>query len=606
MLNFPFQVVRHCDDIQEELNRLCRQLKININDVDFELLSVEVLMSKNEKREHKAFSVITQEEFWQLEDEEIYNQDNFKIKQRYDIRIKPKEKIRFIELKTTDFGDSMSLVFKEGLTLLNTESFYYELFEEIESLMAYKGVFIRRKDEIKQTLKTQIQKVLLEQIPLPYEFVLLESKVYRPYQKAHCDFLPIQSRSDQHKKHKGAYFAVNKGEDVVRFVKSKPSRSGRNLFGEYIDEAKSGVLSKESLPKFRTDEIEKIDYGDEVVFRSLIDSYVSLKDEEIIFYRQNEFAHIDTMNTPPLLGGMEKNITLNIVASDLTQEAIKSGVVLEASKISITGNIGANVRIQANEIEIKGSTHPDSDIIANHANIETHCGNLMADSAEIKVLDKGFVQTENLSVECCKNGNILSKEARIKKVENNNNIAISYRLYLGDIQGNNNVITISSSAYHETKNMIDVLVNKRNFLVSNAKEVYVKYHQILKAVKKNKALISRIDSAQDLVREKMLQNKNIAEAYGNYHQMIKDLRILKQELFEYQQVIEKTISNLVSIDEEILNAQIYCDESWGENTELVYRREFPQKQIKSLKVDKDFRGSYRIDSKAEDFIGMHR
>ena len=606
MLNFPFQVVRHCDDIQEELNRLCRQLKININDVDFELLSVEVLMSKNEKREHKAFSVITQEEFWQLEDEEIYNQDNFKIKQRYDIRIKPKEKMRFIELKTTDFGDSMSLVFKEGLTLLNTESFYYELFEEIESLMAYKGVFIRRKDEIKQTLKTQIQKVLLEQIPLPYEFVLLESKVYRPYQKAHCDFLPIQSRSDQHKKHKGAYFAVNKGEDVVRFVKSKPSRSGRNLFGEYIDEAKSGVLSKESLPKFRTDEIEKIDYGDEVVFRSLIDSYVSLKDEEIIFYRQNEFAHIDTMNTPPLLGGMEKNITLNIVASDLTQEAIKSGVVLEASKISITGNIGANVRIQANEIEIKGSTHPDSDIIANHANIETHCGNLMADSAEIKVLDKGFVQTENLSVECCKNGNILSKEARIKKVENNNNIAISYRLYLGDIQGNNNVITISSSAYHETKNMIDVLVNKRNFLVSNAKEVYVKYHQILKAVKKNKALISRIDSAQDLVREKMLQNKNIAEAYGNYHQMIKDLRILKQELFEYQQVIEKTISNLVSIDEEILNAQIYCDESWGENTELVYRREFPQKQIKSLKVDKDFRGSYRIDSKAEDFIGMHR
>ena len=145
---------------------------------------------------------------------------------------------------------------------------------------------------------------------------------------------------------------------------------------------------------------------------------------------------------------------------------------------------------------------------------------------------------------------------------------------------------------------------KKNFLINSAKEVYSKYHKILASVKKSKPLIEQIEGAQEMIREQMMQNKDIAEAYGRHHTMIKDLRMFRQELFDYQQFIEKTVNNLVQIDEEVLNAQIYCDKSWGEDTKLIYQREFPKKQVKSLNVDKDFKGGYRIDSETEEFVGM--
>lgn len=598
-MKFPPQLVKQCSDIRIELAKVADTFKVDPQFVGFELLAVEVLLDRNDKN---GFQVVTKEEMQQLEDEELFNTDSFKIKQRYDIRIKPVESQPQISLRISPFGDKMRLRFGEGVSLLDEDIFYEEMMREIEAQMAFEGIIIRRRNDIKQRLISEVKTLIQNQTLPPCEIDILESVVYSPHREAYSEFLiPCE---DRYRDYKEAYFAVNKGEDIVAFHKAKPSSSGRNLYGEFILATQIDLMHTHSFPKFKNDEVEQIEHGECVFFRSLIDSYVRLKSNEIDFYRQNEFSHINANSTPPLLGGMGKNLTLTIRASNSSQDAIGEGVVLEAANIKIIGNVAKNARIQANEIEIEGSTHQESEIIANRAKIKTHCGNLIADEAMIETLDQGFVQSESIYLDLCQEGEVLSKEANIKKIASNNKVTISYRLHVGNIEGENNIITISSLAYHKTKDLIDVLVKKKNFLINSAKEVYSKYHKILASVKKSKPLIEQIEGAQEVIREQMMQNKDIAEAYGRHHTMIKDLRMFRQELFDYQQFIEKTVNNLVQIDEEVLNAQIYCDKSWGEDTKLIYQREFPKKQVKSLNVDKDFKGGYRIDSETEEFVGM--
>ncbi len=598
-MKFPQQLVKQCSDIQIELAKVADAFKVDPQYVGFELLAVGVLLDRNDKN---GFQVVTKEEMQQLEDEELFNTDNFKIKQRYDIRIKPIESKPLISLRISPFGDKMRLRFSEGIGLLDEDIFYEEMMREIEAQMAFEGIIIRRMKDIKQRLKSQVQTLIQNQIFPPCEIDLMESVTYSPHREAYSEFLiPCEER---YRDYKEAYFAVNKGENIVAFYKAKPSSSGRNLYGEFILATHIDLMHTNSFPKFNSDEVEQIEEDERVVFRSLIDSYVRLRGNEIDFYRQNEFNHINASSTPPLLGGMGKNLTLTIKASNNSQDAIGEGVVLEAANIKIIGNVAKNARIQANEIEIEGTTHEQSEIIANRAKITTHRGNLIADEAMIETLDQGFVQSESIHLDLCQEGEVLSKEANIKKIASNNKVTISYRLHVGSIEGENNIITISSLAYHKTKELIDVLVKKKNFLINSAKEVYSKYHKILASVKKSKPLIEQIEGAQEVIREQMMQNKDIAEAYGRHHTMIKDLRMFRQELFDYQQFIEKTVNNLVQIDEEILNAQIYCDKSWGEDTKLIYQREFPKKQVKSLNVDKDFKGGYRIDSETEEFVGI--
>ncbi len=229
---------------------------------------------------------------------------------------------------------------------------------------------------------------------------------------------------------------------------------------------------------------------------------------------------------------------------------------------------------------------------------------MIAQDVCIKSLESGFVQADVLDIENCTGGQILSRDAKIARVTHNNTITISHRLYLGNIDGNNNVIMLSSLAYSKTKELIDSLVKKKDFLIHNAKKIYTRYSKILSAFKKNKMVIAQVNAADETLRQQMMQHKDIVQIYQKQNHAIKELRQLKQELLDYQHFVKNTMNSLVQIDEEILNAQIFCDDSWGENTQLVYQREYPKKELKSINVAKDHKGGYRIDKETREFVSI--
>ncbi|WP_104697407.1 MULTISPECIES: hypothetical protein [unclassified Helicobacter] len=596
---FVPQVVKQCSDVRGELEGFAKNFKLDIKAIWFEILKIQTFI---EHRDGMGFKLMDPKELKKLDDEDFYNEDSFRLKQVYDIRIIPRENNWNVALKISPFGDKVSLCLYDDCALLDTEKFYESFIGYIETLLVYEGIFVRRRDTYKDLIIYHIKKHIDEKLKFPYEFKIQESEQYRPQQEAYFDFLPQIEWEIENKKIDNAFYAVNKGDKVIRYFKSKKSRSGRNLYGNFIAATQINLVGESISLNFNSEEIEVVDHDEEILYKSLLDAYVRVKDNEIIFYTQKQFDCVDIANTPPLLGGLKKGLELYIASSDMTKDAINEGVILEASKIEIVGNIGPNVRLHATDLKIDGQTHQDAEIIAVNADIAVHKGNLIAKQAIIKSLEAGFVQAEELQIEKCLGGSILSKEAKIDNIMSNNKITISHKLSIGNIEGNSNIITLSSLAYTKTKDLIDNLVKKRDFLISSAKKVYAKYHKILCMVKKNKELIDRVNASSQSVKKQIMQHKNIIEVYEYHNKMTKELRGLKQELLDYQYFVQNTIEKLTHVDEEILNAQIYCDASWGENTKVVYQREFPKKEIKSINVIRDHKGGYKIDKETKEIV----
>lgn len=597
-VKFTPQIVKHCQDVRSELERFSKNFKIDLKFVWFEILDIQTLIDD----QNTGFKVAGVEDLKRLDNEIFYNKEKIKFKQVYDIRIIPKKENINIALRISPFGDKVALCLYDGCDLIDNEVFYKEFITYIETLLVYEGIFIRRKDFYKDLIKSHIKKIIDEKIAFPYEFVILKSEQYHPHQEAYYDFLPQMEWERENKKIDNAFYAVNKGEEILKYFKSKKSKSGRNLYGEYIPATQISLTDDETLPKYNPQEVDVLRLKDEVLFQSKLDAYVKVKDNEILFFTQNEFRDVDALNTPPLLGGYSKGIELHITATDSTKDAINSGVILEASKINIIGNIGPNVKLHASELVIDGHTHQDTEIIATKANIGVHKGNLVAQEVNIKSLESGFVQAENLVIDNCLGGSVLSKDAKIAKIASNNKITVSHRLYIGNIEGSDNVITLSSLAYTKTKDIIENLVKKKDFLIGSAKKVYAKYHKILSVVKKNKEIIDGIGALNEAVKKRMMQDKKVTDIYDRHDKMTKELRILKQELLDYQHFVQNTIHKLTQVDEEVTNAQIYCDDSWGENTKIIYQREFPKKEIRSLEVTKDYKGGYKIDKETKEIV----
>ncbi len=348
-INFTSQIVKNCKDIRAELENFSKTHKIDSQLVWFEILNIQTLI-----KEYDTFKLMPQEN---LDDEDFYNQDYFQIIQQYDIRIIPKEQDIHITLKLSPFANVASLFLHEHCLVSDTEVFFKALFGRVETLLAYEGVIIRRRQELQEIIKEHIARIMDKELSLPCEFVLQQAKRYHPQQEAFFDFLPKKEWEEENKAVENAYFAVNKGDIVVLFHKSQESKSGRNLFGQYVVPTKLNLLENTTLPKFNPQEIEMIEEEEKILFISLLNAYASIRDGEIVFYAQNEFHHIDILSTPPLLGGTTKDIVLNISSLDPQKDAINSGVILEASKINVVGNIGSNVKLRAMEIVIEGQTH---------------------------------------------------------------------------------------------------------------------------------------------------------------------------------------------------------------------------------------------------------
>lgn len=616
--------------------------------------------------EARAYRPITQEELEGLEEEA---NAHLLIKQEYDLKPIARAKYEGFELQITphevalllegceagegrnsegDASGSEAGASKEGAGK-RSENERGEsersaedlaiLVSDTIAMLAYHGVFIKDLETLKTSLRSQLEsQATPAQMDKASKKDLAKTRLvihrparYIPSAAGYCEFVLKEEweRSGQKIQCVGglceilhdeesptlahAHFAVNKEELIARYHKPRMGQSGRNIYGEFV--RMQDAPPPLPLPQFNPQEVRleevRLEESGEVgescsEFYALIDAFVRVGEDSIVFFTQREFESVEALAVPPLLGGIERDIALKISTPDPTKDAISSGVILEATSITIHGNVGANVFLRAKELIVQGQTHQSAELHALQASITTHKGYLTANNAQIKNLETGTIESQILNIEKSLGGNIFAQNLTIKTLSGNNKITLSNQLHVESIEGNDNVLTLSANACCETKAKMQALESKREMIVRGAQKTYARYLQTAKLMQKNSVLIAQINRAPESIKKQMMTNKSIVAICQRQERISKELEALKVALADSQLAVRGVLEELVALDEVILEAKLCCDDAWGENTQLVYQRHYPQKESKSLVVSSQYKGDYKMDKATQEFIEARR
>lgn len=576
--NFIPQVVKNCEDINEELQQFSLGSKIDVKHLWFDVLNVHTNIKIHEKDE---YHIITGNELIQFEKDSFYTKEDFFVSQNYDIRIKPKTKDYGLKLEITPQADKIYLLLDNHFTIIDDEHFYEEIFSIIDSLMAQNKIIFRQQYEQRENLKVQFQE-FSKQGGCPQKILLKSAPDFIPYKPAEFNFiLKEQWEKNGKKAPENSFFGVGVDEIIAEYIKPVKGKNGRNLKGIYI---KTDTKNIEQMPPITHNKnyVKKEETPEKIIFRSQITAYVKIDNNAITFNTNYEFDTIKTINAPMLLGGLKSGITLTIKSEDEFIDAINANMIIEASNINVIGSIGENVELCAQKISIEGQTHQSSIIRAQEAKVTTHKGQFYGESFDVKNLDTGFVQSDECTIEIASGSTIFAKKITIKNLKSNNKLHFAKECNLKEIQGGENKFVISASSDIKTKQTMEFINKKISLLKTKMHEMMKEYQFLMSSAKEHKPIIDKIKVAPNPARQAMLNESDIKKIYYDFIACLKKLKILKKELLKLQNNVKDLNQSLFEIENETLGAKIRTQTEWKLENQIVYHRDYPRASDETL------------------------
>ncbi|EAL5964140.1 DUF342 domain-containing protein, partial [Campylobacter jejuni] len=197
---------------------------------------------------------------------------------------------------------------------------------------------------------------------------------------------------------------VQKDELLFEYIYRILGKEGRNLRGEILHLNPANFFNNPFIIKDESIYTEELE--DRIKYFSANYGFLN-KDRSGYSVTNNlKLSQVGLKTTGSIKTNIDEDINLEITNFDITEDAIKSGIVnIQVSNIKVNGNVGAT-KLHGKNISIKGLTHAKSEIFAQDIFITTHKGTLQADTVYIKNLENGIVMAKNVFVENCMGGKI--------------------------------------------------------------------------------------------------------------------------------------------------------------------------------------------------------
>ncbi|MDE5592028.1 MAG: hypothetical protein K2I63_03620 [Helicobacter sp.] len=485
---------------------------------------------------------------------------NLNIFQRYSIFIKEKEKKEeFFELKVDDSFSQAFLIFKKGFRY--EPSLFNALYEEINKAKARAKILIFGRLSNKIALKDFLSSLTY---PLKQEtqYLLIQG----------ANFLPsVESRLEFKKDLKEKFQAVCEKDIVCVFYKALRGSPGRNLRGEYIIPQEPKTLHQSSSLKYDNAEIEAKDYPNAIHYVALKGGLLKYDKETLKIESVLETEVVSSKTTGSILLGKDSGITINITQKDSLGESVGQGVKIESFKVNVEGNVGANVQIDAQEVDIRGFTHQDSKIYADHATIKIHKGFIRAKSVKVKSLETGIIQAEHVEVERMYGGKIYAQEIIIETLHANAFLYATKNIKVYLMEKGENRFFIASNYSPSLKQQQDSLIEKKNDLVE-------KITRLGQELEMQNLELKQLKPAADEARKTLLaykQNGNkppsyLLDKFQIYHKMVIDFKQKKEKLDLLNANFEECVQALKDFDQSVQNAVVEIESGWVGYNEVHY------------------------------------
>ncbi|TKX34833.1 flagellar assembly protein A [Campylobacter taeniopygiae] len=286
----------------------------------------------------------------------------------------------------------------------------------------------------------------------------------------------------------------------------------------------------------------------------------------------------------------QEDIKLEIYNHDVSDDAIKSGIVnVKASNIKVNGNIGAT-EIHAKNLTVKGLTHKKSLIYAQNSSIFIHKGYIKAENVYIKNLGNGTVEAKNVYIENCVGGTIKAENIYICNLLTDNILYPDKKLVISDCI--------------KTKNTIICDFKNNNLECENLKNLGIKVQNTLAIITaKTKNLYNHLINNQ--VRAiQAKKEKNPLPAQTNfinlYDSKINDYNHLVSLYAKFIKIKFQIDTKINSLEQTQQAANIYIDaQEIGNDNLLLFEAETKKEEIRYTLSSNDSQKNFYIEKKGD-------
>jgi len=473
----PF-IVR-TEKVSRELKLAAKNLNIDVNLLDFELISTQTFIRVIERGKEK--SQPTEEAAEEIEWEEVEYEDmkslteketmlnpTFFIKQIYEVEIKTKEKNLHLSEFNLNIGANGLITKVVATVKAGSRLVYYkDLKMDIKSLVLNKklraGLFVGLWDSMLDdgidSLVAQAR--VADDFTLEDNYTFVVARTNDPKQTINDAMLLHYNKKVQNEdefgridySQRGFVKSVEENELVMEYIKPQIGTPGRNCKGAYIA-PRDPVVKHE--PTFTiTSNIEARESDEKIEYIAKRSGYIVEEDGVYDISDNVEVDEISFKSTGAVDAGIDNEVTINISQQDIYKDAIGAGMEVEAKEINIDGNVASGASVRSHTIEVKGQTHQTSLIETEQATINTHKGTLYAKEAHIERLENGSVEADVVTIGQAIGGNIKAKEVYIDTIGSHVSIEATKRIEIKIFQGRENKFLIDPTGSEDNAKALE-------------------------------------------------------------------------------------------------------------------------------------------------------
>ena len=600
------------DDPYEELLNESKRLGVGVKGLDFTLLGFSTSYTVEDGDKYKTLS---EKELVLFNDENIFLNEKLKIRQSYKI------KIAKVSPKKDSISSRIKLLRNKDLTKLIAEidfngvAFYpniaMEVLQEIYKKMIKEKFFLGvRVFNFKKELLDALNRFKNKTLRHNKARILLARGVHSI--SAETEKLTLSYKNKVHKMtnvlQKVSVIGISEGDLILRHTQPGISRKGRSLKLDFIEphippENKIEFSCSENLEAKEVCHIkERACY---VEYYAKKNGFVTLTEGKYDIENELNLSSVTFKEFGAVLGGLDKNITVNVKSSSDLEDAVGSGVYIECETLVVNGMVGGNTTLKAKNLKVYGTTSSTSKMYAENAYVSTHRGFVEADFVDIDSLENGYITAKNIAkVKKTLGGNIRASLVWINSLASNNTITFKQITVIEQCSGTNNKFVIQS------------VLEEDDNPISKLKELEQRQRQIPSLIENLEETISSSKSGVDKLMKKIAQLQaqklpipaNFLGMIKQYKDYNHQLSSLNKEESELKIQKEKLIKYLQELDQELFDSRlINKGETWNDlnvikfifsHTELSYSTKRDEK-IKLFYARRDENDKINIEQRNE-------
>ena len=440
------------DDPYEELLNESKRLGVGVKGLDFTLLGFSTSYTVEDGDKYKTLS---EKELVLFNDENIFLNEKLKIRQSYKI------KIAKVSPKKDSISSRIKLLRNKDLTKLIAEidfngvTFYpniaMEVLQEIYKKMIKEKFFLGvRVFNFKKELLDALNRFKNKTLRHNKARILLARGVHSI--SAETEKLTLSYKNKVHKMtnvlQKVSVIGISEGDLILRHTQPGISRKGRSLKLDFIEphippENKIEFSCSENLEAKEVCHIkERACY---IEYYAKKNGFVTLTEGKYDIENELNLSSVTFKEFGAVLGGLDKNITVNVKSSSDLEDAVGSGVYIECETLVVNGMVGGNTTLKAKNLKVYGTTSSTSKMYAENAYVSTHRGFVEADFVDIDSLENGYIKAKNIAkVKKSLGGNIRASLVWINSLASNNTITFKQITVIEQCSGTNKKFVIQS------------------------------------------------------------------------------------------------------------------------------------------------------------------